>query len=121
MKSPKLKLIVIRTTDLARMVAFYRCMGIEFLEHRHGTGPMHFAADLCGVVFEIYPTLKPENVDRTNRLGFSVGELQTIVDSLRNFGAAVIEEPTKSEWGIRAVVKDPDGRSVELYADDPAA
>jgi len=110
------RLIVIRTIDLPRLVDFYRCMEIEFTEHRHGSGPMHFATDLCGVVFEIYPTKKPENVDRATRLGFSVRGLQTAVDSLRSLGAAIVEEPTHSEWGFRAVVQDPDERSVELYA-----
>ncbi|MFN8709923.1 MAG: hypothetical protein ACK526_19480 [Planctomyces sp.] len=60
MEPPKLKLIVIRTTDVPRLVAFYGCMEIEFIEHRHGTGPMHFAADLIGVLFEIYPARKQE-------------------------------------------------------------
>lgn len=120
LKPPHLVLLVIRTTDLPRLVAFYRCMEIEFTEHRHGTGPMHFAAEHCGVVFEIYLAKKQEDVDRTTRLGFSVRELHTVVDSLRSLGAMVIEEPTQSEWGIRAVVKDPDGRSVELYAYDPS-
>ncbi len=96
-------------------------MEIEFNEHRHGTGPMHFAADLFGVVFEIYPAKTQDDVDRTTRLGFSVHKLQAVVDSLQSLGTSVIEEPVQSEWGFRAVVKDPDGRSVELYADDPSA
>lgn len=119
-KPPHLVLLVIRTTDLPRLVAFYRSMEIEFTEHRHGTGPMHFAAELSGVVFEIYPAKTQEDVDRTTRLGFSVRELHTVVDSLQSLGAAVIKEPMQSEWGVRAVVQDPDGRFVELYAKGPS-
>lgn len=119
MEPPKPKLIVIRTTDVLLLVAFYRCMGIDFIEHRYGTGPIHFAADLIGVVFEIYPARTQEHVDSTTRLSFSVRKLQTVVDLLRSLETAVIEEPCQSEWGTLAVVKDPDGRSVERSADAP--
>lgn len=119
MKPPTLKLIVIRTTDVPRLVAFYRCLGIEFTEHRHGAGPMHFASDLCGIVFEIYPTKKLENVDRSTRLGFSVSDIRTAIISTRELGSTTVEELLESPWELRAVVRNPDGRSVEFYSDDP--
>ena len=121
MKPPIFKLVVIRSMDIDSTVTFYRSLGIAFDEEQHGNGPRHVAADLGGIVFEIYPTKKLEDVDRTTRLGFSIPDIHTVIISIRDFGATIVEEPTNSEWGLRAVVRDPDGRSVELYADESAS
>ena len=120
MKPPFFKLVVIRTMDIGRAVTFYRSLGIKFKDDQHGSGPVHFAADLGGIVFEIYPTKKPEDVDRTTRLGFSLADIHTSITSIRELAATIVEEPKESEWGLRAVVRDPDGRSVELYANESA-
>ena len=120
MKPPYFKLVVIRSTDIQRAVTFYRSLGIEFKEEQHGSGLRHFAADLRGIVFEIYPAKRPEDIDRTTRLGFSLPDIRTAINSIRELGATIAEEPTESEWGLHAVVRDPDGRSVELYADESA-
>ena len=99
---PRLKLVVIRTADLDQLICFYTCLGIEFTHHRHGSGPFHAAADLDGVVFEIYPAKKPEDVDRTTRLGFSVLELEASIASIRSSGMTVVEEPQMTEWGLKS-------------------
>ncbi|WP_373651672.1 VOC family protein [Schlesneria sp. DSM 10557] len=116
MTALRLKLIVIRSMDVFRCAAFYRQFGIEFSEHRHGTGPLHFAAELAGVVFEIYLTRKVEDVDRTTRLGFVIPDIHTSIPTLHSNGVEFVEELEQTEWGQRVVVRDPDGRSVELYA-----
>jgi lactoylglutathione lyase len=121
MNPPRLQLVVIRSTDISRVVAFYSKFGVAFEEHRHGTGPGHFSTDLSGLVFEIYPAKKPEDVDRTTRLGFAIPDLHGSILELRSLDVEIIEEPKETEWGLRAVVRDPDGRSVELYAYDSPA
>jgi len=121
MKPPYFKLVIIRSMDINMMVTFYRSLGMEFNEDRHGSGPRHFAVDLGGIVFEIYPARKPEDVDRTTRLGFSVADIHSSIISIRELGATIVEEAKQSKWGLRAVVRDPDGRGVELYADESAA
>ena len=116
MKRPQFRLFVIRTTDIEQVLGFYELLGLDFIEHRHGTGPMHFATELSGLVFEIYPTTKLENVDRMLRLGFALPDLPGVVERLRSSAIPIVEEPTLSEWGMRAIVHDPDGRVVELYS-----
>jgi hypothetical protein len=59
MTSPRLNLIVIRSLDAVRLVAFYRMLGISFVEEQHGNGPVHWAADLDGLVLEVYPAKTP--------------------------------------------------------------
>ena len=117
---PRLKLIVIRTMKLDQLVEFYGCMGIQFKKEQHQSGPLHFATDLDGLVFELYPAKTPEDVDRKTRLGFGVPDLQGAMNLLRKHNATIAEEIKESPWGLRAVVRDPDGRAVELYANETA-
>jgi predicted enzyme related to lactoylglutathione lyase len=52
--------------------------------------------------------------DTTTRLGFAVESLRQVVDKLAEAGTAVVANAQETEWGFRAVVRDPDGRAVEL-------
>ena len=116
MSVPFLKLLVFRTPDPNRLRRFYQALGIEFAEERHGSGPLHFAGRIGEAILELYP-FEGEGaiVDSTLRLGFSVTDLSETIRSLEADGATVVSKPKPTAWGNRAVVRDPDGRSVELY------
>jgi hypothetical protein len=38
-----------------------------------------------------------------------------VVQALKAVGTLLSTEPQATQWGVRAVVRDPDGRAVELY------
>lgn len=108
-----LNLVVIHSADLEAARRFYECLGVSFQSEQHGKGPMHLAAELPGLVFEIYPL--PQNGTRgASRIGFRVTNVNNAVDALRQQSAKVLTEPRDSEWGRRAVVEDFDGHKVEL-------
>lgn len=109
-----LNLVVIRSSDAERAVAFYTCLGLEFTRHRHGNGPEHFAAELPGGVFEIYPQTPEGSPTTGTRIGFAVKSVDKAVTAISEHPTSVISPPRESEWGRRAVVADPDGRRVEL-------
>jgi len=111
---PRLNLIVIRSLEPIRAVDFYQMLGIGFQEEQHGSGPVHWAANVDGLVLEVYPAKSADEVDRTTRLGFDVENVASLLNTLRSSGAEIINDVKESKWGIRAVVRDPDGRSVEL-------
>jgi catechol-2,3-dioxygenase len=46
----RLGLIVLRTARLEHCLAFYRIIGLEFVEEQHGKGPIHYAASLGNTV-----------------------------------------------------------------------
>lgn len=111
----KINLIVIRTNDIEKLANFYQKLGITFQYHRHGKGPFHYAAELTGTVFEIYPLLKgQEKPDNTLRLGFEVAALDELIALLIKDKVEILSAPTHSEYGYFAVVKDLDGRKIEL-------
>src|SRR5690606_7727103 len=120
---PTLNLIVLRTADIRATLAFYRALGMVFVEEQHGTSPVHYSCELGDLMVEIYPT--EPNVAPDGRpagatmIGFRVESVERVVENLRRLEAPILTEPQQSEWGRRAVVQDPDGRAIEL--NEPAA
>lgn len=114
MSNFSLNLVVLRSADIARSAAFYSHLGLQFLQHRHGSGPEHFAAELPGGgVFELYPAAENASTSGT-RIGFRVPSVDDAVAALSGYPGAVVSAPRDSEWGRRAVIVDPDGHKVEL-------
>src|SRR5262249_21174851 len=94
---------------------FYQSLGIGLIEEQHGRGPVHLAGRAGEVVIEVYTA--PDDgspVDSSTRLGFAVRHLADVVQALQWIGTKIVTGPKDTAWGIQAVVKDPDGRSVEL-------
>lgn len=88
-------------------------LGFNFDYHRHGNGPFHYASDDLGFTFEIYPTSKSSLMENSDvRLGFDVENLSKIINKLS--GWEIITMPKQSEWGLKAVIQDLDGRKIEL-------
>lgn len=107
-------LIVIKTDKIQAQSEFYSALGLEFEYHKHGNGPHHYASS-GKLIFEIYPLpkgiLQPDN---TTRLGFTIENLDRLIQSLKEKGIKIISDPAKTEWGYSAVVEDLDGRKIEL-------
>lgn len=113
---PHLNLLVLRVADLDRAHAFYAALGLTFDRHRHGSGPEHLASTgpVTHLTLELYPKRSADDDTSRTRLGFAVADLNTIFTSLTPLASAVLTPPTASPWGLRAVLKDPDGHTVEL-------
>jgi len=111
---PYLNLVVLRSSDIDRAVAFYRAIGLSFTLHSHGSGPEHYAAKTNGLVFEIYPLSAKAAPTDGMRIGFRVDSVDEAVRALSQMGATVVKAPANSEWGRRAVVRDFDDHVVEL-------
>lgn len=112
MSGVRLNLLVLRTRQLDKVKEFYSALGISFTEEKHGGGPLHLAARVGDLVLELYPLPADAGpADASTRLGFVVRNLEAV---LARLGAAVVSGPRVTEWGRRAVVRDPDGRKVEL-------
>jgi len=113
-----LNLIILRTADLKQTAEFYQQLGLEFIEERHGAGPIHYACELNGLVLEIYPGKPGTAPDRKSSgattLGFQVNSLEAMLEALKAKGGLVLTPPQESQWGRRAVVQDPEGRAIEL-------
>lgn len=115
--------LVLFAENLDRTVEFYRLLGVPLVVDDHGDddeGPLHYACDLGGCHFAVFPGEGETTAPGFRKAGASfpgivVESVTDVMDAVRGFGAAVIQEPSPYPWGVRAVVTDPDGRPVEVY------
>ena len=114
MHTVSINLVVLRSPDIEKSAEFYILLGLQFTRHQHGTGPEHFAAELGGGVFELYPASPDGPSTLGTRIGFSVPSLDTTIAALSAYPSVVISPPKDSQWGRRAVISDPDGHRIEL-------
>ena len=64
-------------------------------------------------LFLKYPLLKNQTeADISTRLGFKIDNFEEKIAILSDF---IISKPMETEFGICAILKDPDGRKVEIY------
>jgi len=49
------------------------------------------------------------------RLGLAIDSFEAIIQQLQQQGIYFQQPPTVTEWGIMAVIEDPEGRKIELY------
>ncbi|MFE7485438.1 glyoxalase/bleomycin resistance/dioxygenase family protein [Streptomyces sp. NPDC057552] len=65
-------LIVIYTDRLDACHGFYTSLGLTFTKEQHGTGPEHYATELNGSVFELYPASARRPATGSLRLGLTL-------------------------------------------------
>jgi catechol 2,3-dioxygenase-like lactoylglutathione lyase family enzyme len=109
--------VVLRSTEPARLVGFYRdVLGVPLAEERHGDSPPHWACELGDVHFAIHPADPGEAVATgAVTIAFMVFELDPLVAWLADEGVKLCYPPERfgAESRITAV-RDPDDNLVEL-------
>jgi hypothetical protein len=112
--------LVLFSSRVTQTANFYRALGIDLADDGHGDGYEHAATDLGGVHFAV---LDAEAVpDRTlawreagsSFPGVYVDSLEQTLTALAKLGAPLLLAHQARDRGCRAVVKDPDGRAVEI-------
>ena len=112
----ELRLLVIRTADMPKLADFYSLLGLTFDYHKHGKSPYHYSATIGHTTLEIYPLAKGQTeADKDLRLGFAVDDFDSIIQLLKEKNTEFLSEPMQTEYGFMTIVKDPDGRKIELY------
>jgi catechol 2,3-dioxygenase-like lactoylglutathione lyase family enzyme len=125
---PELNAIGIVVSDVARSIAFYRLLGIDFLEHGEG----HIEATLpSGTRFmldseEVVKSFRPDwtrEIGNQLALAFECSSPAEVDELHAQAGAAGFNaenEPWDAFWGQRyAQLRDPDGVPVDLFAPLP--
>lgn len=124
----RIDLIGFVVADMARSVAFYRRLGLDFAPGAENE--QHVEITLPGGIrlgwdsIEVVKSFDPEWVAPVGGhrmvpafLCDSPAELDQLFAELVAAGAEPHKQPWDAFWGQRyAIVKDPDGNSVELFA-----
>jgi len=106
-----LNLLVLRCKSIERSKSFFELFGMAFVKEQHGNGPEHYSATDETGVFELYPA-EAAGTDQTG-LGFTTGDLDGLHMLLRRNQFAP-REIRDTELGRMFVVRDPDGRRIEV-------
>ena len=106
-----LNLLVLRAKNPDELAEFYSGLGLCFVREQHDKGPVHHSSNIGGAIFEIYPCQNPTDQTTGTRIGFQVPSIE---NSIRACSAQVISKPKMTQWGLRAVIQDPEGHKIEL-------
>jgi uncharacterized glyoxalase superfamily protein PhnB len=129
--SPQLDFFGIVVSDMARSVAFYRRLGLEFPQgaeqEQHVEAPlpggMRYALDTEDVVRSFDPEWKRPTGGHAAGGAFRCGspkEVDSLYRELVEAGGTPHKDPWDAFWGQRyAQLEDPDGTVVDLYAPLP--
>ena len=113
MSVSSINLLVLRSKNPSRLIGFYQALGLNFVLEKHGNGPEHHACAIGGAVLEIYPCKNDSSMTSETRLGFLVTSMSEALANLPN-DHEVVSPPKLSSWGLRCILKDPEGHRVEL-------
>lgn len=129
---PRLDALAVSSTDMAKTVAFYELLGFSFpawspddqhVEPETKPGEVRLMIDTA----ELMETLTGHKPTPPNHSCFAMlcdspSEVDDIAAQLAAAGHDIAKEPWDAFWGQRyAMVKDPDGYQIDLFAALPAA
>ncbi|WP_081594355.1 VOC family protein [Nocardia brasiliensis] len=131
--TPQLDVAGLVVTDMSASVAFYRRLGLDFPEgseeapHAEAALPngLRLALDTEATVKSFHPTWTPPK--SAGRIGLAFrcadpAEVDAVYTDLVDAGYHGELKPWDAFWGQRyAVVLDPDGNGIDLYAALPTA
>ncbi|MFJ8358233.1 VOC family protein [Streptomyces sp. NPDC093984] len=127
--TPRFDVVGLVVADLAASLAFYRRLGLVFpegaeeLPHVEAElpGGLRFALDPEETVRSFHPGWRPPVGGGRVSLAFRCGspaEVDGVYEDLVGAGYHGELKPWDAVWGMRyAVVHDPDGNGVDLFAD----
>lgn len=126
---PAIEVVGIVVRDMAATLAFYRRLGLGFAEGAEGEGHieaalpdgMRLAFDTVEVIRSFDEEWTPPSGSPRMSLAFrcdSPADVDATYAEMVRQGHAGHKEPWDAAWGMRyAVLHDPDGNSVDLFAD----
>ena len=112
---PTLYSAAIFVTDIERAVAFYRDM-LKLPVAKQGSFGAEFFVE--GTRLGVHPANHPNAramVGRETGLVLHVPAILDYCSDLLDAGVTFVSEPTKQEWGIMALIADPDGNRIALW------
>jgi predicted lactoylglutathione lyase len=123
----KLNAVGVTTSDLSKTVQFYKLLGFQFpefkadeqhLESITSEGSARLMIDSKDVFKDIFgEDPKPGNHSSFAIQYDTTQEVNEVADKVKKAGFQVAKEPWDAFWGQRyAVVEDPDGFKIDLYA-----
>lgn len=114
--SSELISVTLNTANLAALVEFYSFLGFPLKKASVSHGSELYRAQQGNIELCLFGLVEKKNTaSPVLQLGFHVSALKDLFPWIKCVdGVTVILEPTELPGGLKAIVKDPDGNSVEL-------
>jgi uncharacterized glyoxalase superfamily protein PhnB len=123
----KIDAVEVTTSEMNRTVAFYQLLGFEFPDFKEGedhlepktpAGSARLMIDTKQMMTEMLGAPpKPGNHGSFAIQYDSPGEIDAVAKKIKEGGFKLVKDPWDAFWGQRyAVVQDPDGYQIDLYA-----
>lgn len=114
--------LILHAREPARTVAFYRALGLALEEEHHGDGPVHWACDQGGAHIAVFPAdvsgLSAADLSAPGlKFGLRVRSVDEAMAAGVAAGGTIARPADTAPWGRSGVLRDPDGRLVELNQD----
>lgn len=112
---PSLYSAAIFVTDIGRAVAFYRDT-LKLPLAKEGSFGAEFFTE--GTRIGVHPANHPNAkamVGRDTGLVLHIPAILDYCSDLLDAGVTFVSEPTKQDWGIMALIADPDGNRIALW------
>jgi len=103
------------TEKMDLVAAFYEAAGVQLEKEQHGAGPQHFLfkSDIC---IEIYPPRVPTDASFVLRIDVKdIDEIMVKIRSLFSYEDLIVQDTQSLLSGKKSILRDPDGRIVELF------
>ncbi|WP_368184399.1 VOC family protein [Aestuariibius sp. HNIBRBA575] len=126
---PKIKIdaVAVSSSDMAKTLDFYRCLGFDFptdaasqdhVEPITAPGEVRLMIDTAKLMESIIAEPpRPANHSGFALLCDSPAEVDAIAQKVVDAGFEVANPPWDAFWGQRyAIVKDPDGYKIDVFA-----
>lgn len=118
MKINKIDALVLSSHKVKNTANFYKNLGLDLVEEKHGDGPLHYACDFGGCHFAIFESKEgnapAQEFGGATKIGFNVDDVDLFFKKSIEHGATEKLKPDNALWGRNAVVIDPDGRTIEF-------
>lgn len=102
-------LLVMYVRDPDLFQAFYSHFDLDFVQEKHGKGPVHYACETGDMVLEFYPS--KGYITDTIRLGFHV---DSVSDTLENLQSEFPDVAIAKSSEESATILDPQGNYIFL-------
>jgi len=118
MKINRIDALVLSSHEVKKTADFYKSLGLDLVEEKHGDGPLHYACEFGGCHFAIFESKEgkapAQEFGGSTKIGFNVDDVDLFFEKSIELGATEKLKPDNAPWGRNAVVIDPDGRTIEF-------
>jgi predicted enzyme related to lactoylglutathione lyase len=119
----EVKNVSVYVTDVDRAIRFYvETLGLEKRSDAR-MGPIRWvelaptrAGTVITLASEGFPVWSAEKVGGFSGITLAATDPKATLDRLREHGVTFVEEPKQTQWGMQAIIADPDENTIVIVA-----